>query len=150
MITIGILAILATIAAPSFGKQLAQKRTQKGAMEIMAVFKEARSSAALTNQPVTLTISDSNKRYEVKLGSDVRASYKLDDKLAISTDVSGNLTTLPTGMIQGDSTYYFRVCDEKVSDIQGYSVWVNSRGVIKSNSGPGPDDNDIVKKACGT
>lgn len=43
IIVIAIIGILAAIAAPSFSKMLAQRRTQQGAMDIIYAFNQARS-----------------------------------------------------------------------------------------------------------
>lgn len=148
IITVTILAILAGIAMPSFAHQIAQKKSQQGATDIIAIFKEARSSAALINQPMTLTISSDSKSYDIKQGTTTKASYTLGDSLTVTSNAVGDLTILPSGAIQGNTTYYFRVCS--TAGI-GQSTWINVRGIFKQRSGPVTLTNDsaqILNQTC--
>ena len=56
MVTIAVLAILAGIAAPSFGNMMTQQNLKKSTNELIGVLQEARSKAVLERRNVKIEL----------------------------------------------------------------------------------------------
>lgn len=130
IIVIAIIGILAAIAAPSFSKMLAQRRTQQGAMDIIYAFNQARSQAALSGKTTTLAVSDTNHKYVVTSGTTTIASFSLQGLLTVTSNTPATVTINPSGKTSS-ATLYFRVCDSRASGIDGYSVWIYPSGLSR-------------------
>lgn len=132
MVVIAIMAILAMMAAPSFGKMIAQKRTQQGAMDIIYAFNQARSQAALSGQSTTLTVSNTNHDFVVTSGTSTIANFTLNDSLTIQSNNNfANPIRVNANGKTSANTVYFRVCDANASGIDGYSVWIYPSGLTR-------------------
>lgn len=67
MVTIGVVAILAMIAAPSMGDMLAKQQLNKSARELTSVLTQARSKAALLTTEVTVNLNSATPDTETSL-----------------------------------------------------------------------------------
>ena len=57
MVTVAIMAIIAMMAAPSFGDMILSQNLNKSAQSMISVLNEARAQAVLTRQDVTVNLS---------------------------------------------------------------------------------------------
>jgi type IV fimbrial biogenesis protein FimT len=61
MITIGILAILATLAAPSFASMVRKYNLESSTMELNMLLSQARATAVTTRKPVTVYLNKTDQ-----------------------------------------------------------------------------------------
>ena len=54
MVTIGVMAIIATMAAPSFGNLIAEKRLESDTRELALILGDARGQAATLRKNITI------------------------------------------------------------------------------------------------
>ena len=67
MVTIAVIAILASIAAPSMGNMLAKQQLNKSAREVTSILTQARSKAALLRAEVTVNLNSTAPDTETTL-----------------------------------------------------------------------------------
>ena len=60
MVTIAVMAIIATIAAPSFGDMIARQKLNTSTRDLMMAINQAKSQAALMKTTVALCLSRTN------------------------------------------------------------------------------------------
>jgi len=93
MVTIAVLAIIASIAAPNISTQLANQRVKSTAATLANALKEAKVESRILRQPLSLTYDDSSKTINVqnivsnKVVATI-ASYKYDSKTIIKSTIS--------------------------------------------------------------
>lgn len=66
MVTIAIIAIIATMAAPAFGDMIRKQNLERSSRELALVFARARSKAVLEHREVTVDFSQTDANAEVK------------------------------------------------------------------------------------
>lgn len=65
LVTIAVLAVIAMMAAPSFGTTLANQKLKKNVMELKATLQEARSQALLTRERTVVCLNKNNANADV-------------------------------------------------------------------------------------
>lgn len=113
MVTIAVLAIIVSIAAPNISTQLANQRVKSTTTTIESALKEAKAESLIRRQSLTLTYDESSKPkvIEIKnLSSNVIASYNYDAKTSIKSTLS-EITFEPTKRV--DTAVTYTICDEK-------------------------------------
>ena len=154
VITIAIIAIIATMAAPSMQRQIQQARIKDGANIIEAALKDARTQAMIAQRStrVVLTNSSSSKKITVLYvkrsatdADEMLSDYTLDKNLTITASPSA-LTAVSftpykkayqgdtgTGTVT-DSSTNFSVCYGAGSD--KYTIMVDaSSNIVTSKNG---------------
>lgn len=145
LITVAIIAILATVAAPSFLQTLANQRMKSAAYELSATFAEARYQAAL--QRVSMTVTSSGSASQWKAASDSKRADMhwqlassadpatpllqsgIDRRVEIASNVGAtDIEFLQTGAINAAQDLFFRVCDSAVTGEEGYTVVLSRFG----------------------
>ena len=108
MVTIGIMAIIATLAAPSFGNMLTNQKLKKTTVEMKIKLQEARSRALLTRSPtvvcpstITLAACGANITGYATLNdaqkSDSVILVDIDPKVSIKSGSATNFLFTPMG-----------------------------------------------------
>ena len=112
MITIAVLAIIASIAAPNISSQLANQRVKSTTTTIESALKEAKAESIIRRQSLTVSYDeDSNpKVIKIENSSSVIASYNYDAKTNIKSTPS-EITFEPSKRVDAAVTY--TICDEK-------------------------------------
>lgn len=134
MVTIAVLAIIASIAAPNISTQLANQRVKSTTTTIESALKEAKAESLIRRQSLTLTYDESSKPkvIEIKnLSSNVIASYNYDAKTSIKSTPS-EITFEPSKRV--DTAVTYTICDEK-SVASPRQVVVNNIANINSQTG---------------
>lgn len=95
MVTIAVLAIIMSIAAPSINTQLANQRVKSTTATLVNALKEAKVESRILRQPLTLKYDDSIKIIKIQnivSGKVITtiASYKYDAKTTIKPTTSIN------------------------------------------------------------
>lgn len=109
MVTIAVITILAMIAAPSFGKIIANQKLDSATRELANTLTNARSQAALLRRNITVNLnsSDINDKFTFNWKRPTNTSLSLSkvtcdsatNKLVIAPLVVTQLVYLPTGEI---------------------------------------------------
>ena len=87
MVTIAVLAIIVSIAAPSISTQLANQRVKSTTAILENALKEARAESLIRRQNVEMAIDSNDKKIEIELDdSTVIASYYYNTKSVIDGD----------------------------------------------------------------
>jgi len=95
MVTIAVLAIIVSIAAPSISTQLANQRVKSTTSTLANALKEAKTESRILRQPLTLKYDDNSKVIKIqnivsgKVISTI-ASYKYDKKTTITSSSTSN------------------------------------------------------------
>lgn len=82
MVVVAILAILATLAAPSFITSIANNRVSSASSEIQTMVQFARSEAIFKRSEVTLT--SSGQKWSVKMGEQVLREAELPAQVTVT------------------------------------------------------------------
>lgn len=89
MVTIAVLAIIVSIAAPSMSTQLANQRVKSTASTLENALKEAKAESIIRRQDIELSIDNSNHALTIEienLDEDEIASYSYSAQNTIETD----------------------------------------------------------------
>ena len=95
MVTIAVLAIIVSIAAPNISTQLANQRVKSTTATLENALKEAKVESRILRQPLTLKYDDNSKVIKIqnivsgKVISTI-ASYKYDKKTTITSASTSN------------------------------------------------------------
>ena len=116
MVTIAVLAIIVSIAAPNISTQLANQRVKSTTAMLENALKEAKVESVIRRQSLAFSFDDSTHSIVVKsIGVDVIsdqvASYKYSPKSVIKSDKS-SITFSPN---KHADAVVFNVCDNKSS-----------------------------------
>ncbi|WP_227511646.1 Tfp pilus assembly protein FimT/FimU [Psychrobacter piscatorii] len=114
MVTIAVLAIIVSIAAPNISTQLANQRVKSTTAILANALKEAKIESRILRQPLTLVYNDNTKVINIQnivpnKSATTIASYKYDAKISIkSATTSSQFRPNKTA----DATMY-NICDNK-------------------------------------
>lgn len=114
MVTIAVLAIIVSIAAPNISTQLANQRVKSTATTLANALKEAKVESRILRQPLTLVHNDNTKTINIqnivsnKVVATI-ASYKYDSQVSIKPTTTLNQFR-PNKT--ADATTY-TICDNK-------------------------------------
>nr|WP_317199495.1 GspH/FimT family pseudopilin [uncultured Psychrobacter sp.] len=114
MVTIAVLAIIVSIAAPSVSTQLANQRVNSTAATLENALKEAKAESIIRRQDVTLSYDNtSDPRVITIVGSDAGASniatYSYNDNSTIAS-TPASITFEPSKRVTATVTY--TICDD--------------------------------------
>ena len=118
MVTIAVLAIIMSIAAPSISTQLANQRVKSTTATLANALKEAKVESILLRQNVTVVyISNSTpKTIELqKANGDKISSYNLSDKSTVTQMINPSAETKivfqPNKKLEKNVTVVYTICD---------------------------------------
>ncbi len=89
MVTIAVLAIIVSIAAPNISNQLANQRVKSTTATLVNALKEARAESLIRRQEIEVTIDDDDYKIEIEVddnNSTIIASYTYSVKSIIDGD----------------------------------------------------------------
>lgn len=110
MVTIAVMAIIATIAAPSMAQFLNNSRVNSESRNFTMALSEARSNAVLTNKPTTLHIGKEDPLTSADGTAVTDFYWSPSDKATMTADIK-EVTYLPSGIIKGaTSDLVFKLC----------------------------------------
>ena len=93
MVTISVLAIIVSIAAPSISNQLARKQMQETVSLIKTSIDRAKAESAVSRKDITWSYNTINKQIKLSNGSDTLASYSLSSN-SLLTFTPATVTSL--------------------------------------------------------
>ena len=134
MVTIAVLAIIVSIAAPSISMQLANQRVKSTAATLENALKEAKTESVIRRQPLTVILDVSKKTIKIQhiVSSEVistLSSYKYDTKSTIKP--ASNNTQFKPNKIANATVY--TICDSNTA-ASPLKVIVSATAVISIKS----------------
>ncbi|MGP5546960.1 pilus assembly FimT family protein [Psychrobacter alimentarius] len=117
MVTIAVLAVIVSIAAPSISTQLANQRVKSTAATLASALKEAKNESMIRRQSVTLSYDDSSKPKVIKIAkadTSTIASYSYDSKSVIKSSKT-SIVFEPSKRVDAIASY--TICDLSTSTV---------------------------------
>ncbi|MGB3110423.1 MAG: GspH/FimT family pseudopilin [Psychrobacter alimentarius] len=117
MVTIAVLAIIVSIAAPNISTQLANQRVKSTAATLASALKEAKNESMIRRQSVTLSYDDSSKPKVIKIAkadTSTIASYSYDSKSVIKSSKT-SIVFEPSKRVDAIASY--TICDLSTSTV---------------------------------
>lgn len=134
MVTIAVLAIIVSIAAPNISTQLANQRVKSTTATLENALKEAKAESVIRRQDIVLSYNNtSDPRVITLTGEDAStiANYNYSDQSTI-TSVPLNVTFEPSKRVTATITY--TICDNN-RDVNSRQVTVSNIANITSQLG---------------
>ncbi|MPM27192.1 hypothetical protein SDC9_73702 [bioreactor metagenome] len=138
MVVVAIIAILATLAAPSFTTAIANSRVSSAASELQTLLQYARSEAVYKRSETSLTAS--SQTWSAKLGSNVLREVVVPDSVVVtpSSDSAAGVQFDSTGNAKlisaAEPPYELTLTSSKASRVQ--CVTVTRSGVVRQERKP--------------
>lgn len=126
IVTILILAIIATLAVPAFNDMQLQQNLNKSQQELIAVLNEARSKAVLQRQEVTVTLNSNIANTETQLNWMPSGSAVLDSSSPLSIVFRMN------GLVNATTDTTFVICTQAGGN-KSKSVSISKMGTIQNS-----------------
>ena len=134
MVTVAILAIIATMAAPSFSTMLINQRLNSDTRNLMSMLSQARSQAAFSRQDVTVQLlnqsSTSSGIFSFKPGNGVRLSPTTLSRGSVIFNSTGLVKTSTNKVITSDIT--LTLCDSQSNFSK--TITINFLGTLREGS----------------
>lgn len=112
MVTLAVLAIIVSLAAPSIGNQLANQRLNSTTSTLSNALKEAKAESNIRRQAMTLSYNNSSSPRLIEIrdpDSQVIATYSYDAKSTIKQLPSADIIFEPSKRVAVAVTY--TICD---------------------------------------
>ncbi len=137
MVTIAVLAIIVTIAAPDISTQLANQRVKSTTATLSNALKEAKAESVIRRQNVTLSYDNSTGSKKIVItASDtpasIIASYNYNDRSTINPNPSTTVVFGPSKNVTIART--FTVCDSNTSAVP-QQIEVSKVANVTNNKG---------------
>ena len=120
MVTIAVLAIIVSIAAPSISTQLANQRVKSTTSTLVNALKEAKAESVIRRQNVTLSYDNSSSPKKIVItasdtNSSVIASYNYNAQSNIKPIATTSITFAPSKRIISIDDITYTICDSNAS-----------------------------------
>ncbi|ALD02626.1 fimbrial biogenesis protein FimU [Acinetobacter sp. TTH0-4] len=126
MVTIAVLAIVATIAAPSFSNMMLMQSLNKSTQELILVMNEARAKAALERKEITVQLNTS-----IVENDDHQLNWIASGKSILKAGSDTSLVFLPMGLVKGATTdTSFVICDQASGSVSK-TVVISRMGTVQ-------------------
>lgn len=123
MIVIALVAILAALAAPSFGTMIANQRVTSSSQELLTLLQFARAEAVYKRTEITVTAT--GQKWEAKAGAQLLREAVLPDVVTITPGSAGGVAFDVMGNAKpasGTAPYKLTFSADKASRVQCLSV----------------------------
>lgn len=131
MVTIAVLAIVATMAAPSFGDMLQRQNLNKSTKELIATLNQARAKAAIERREITVELLSDDAHTETSM------SWMPVGKANLKTGTSTEIVFMPNGLVKDSSTNQviagdttFVICDDASGSNNSKQITISKMGTI--------------------
>jgi len=110
IVTMSLVAILATLAAPMFTDTLASNRTRAAAYSLVSALSYARSEAVKRNATVSVTPTGATWQdgWEIEIGGNTLSTNQPVQQIALAGPLAG-VNYLPTGRLQTPGVVQFTI-----------------------------------------
>ena len=117
MVTIAVLAIIVSIAAPNISTQLANQRVKSTTATLANALKEAKVESILRRQNVTVIYTNTSTPKTIRLqagGNDI-SRYSISDKSVVTQSITpstvSSIVFQPNKKIANNATVLYTICD---------------------------------------
>lgn len=125
MISIGVLAIITTMAIPTFNNMILNQNLNKSTRELIAIFSEARAKAALERQTITVNLNNS------AANTDDQLNWMPSGKAVLRSGVT-QIQFLANGMTNTGTDNSFQLCDQAlVNSKRSKIVTISRMGTVQ-------------------
>ncbi|WP_227686248.1 GspH/FimT family pseudopilin [Psychrobacter immobilis] len=128
MVTIAVLAIIVSIAAPNISTQLANQRVKSTTATLANALKEAKVESILRRQNVTVIYTNTSTPKTIRLqagGNDI-SRYSISDKSVVTQSITPSSVTSiifqPNKKIANNATVIYTICDSGSNSETGKQV----------------------------
>ena len=129
MVTIAVMAIIAMMAAPSFGDLLQRQNLNKSTRELAATLNQARAKAALERREITVTLNS------VVANTGNTLNWAPQGKVVLGTRSSTTIVFMPNGLVRDQAVgteTTFSLCDDvQASAKYSKTVSISRMGTIQ-------------------
>ncbi|MGP4715991.1 pilus assembly FimT family protein [Psychrobacter sp. T6-6] len=118
MVTIAVLAIIVSIAAPSISTQLANQRVKSTASTITSILKDAKVESVIRRQNIQVVYSDTAKTIVLKNTSGtVLTSYDINSRstVSITPNSTNTVTFQPNKVTANGVKVTYTICDNNTA-----------------------------------
>lgn len=143
MVTIAVLAIIVSIAAPSISSQLADQRITSTTATLANALKEAKAESIIRRQDITVVYNSTDIPNTVTLtdsGSNEIAQYLIESQSSITQAITPKTTTSlvfqPNKLIEDGASAVYSICDDSTNNSFSKQIVVNKvANIVVSNIG---------------
>lgn len=143
MVTIAVLVIIVSIAAPNISTQLANQRVKSTAATLENALKEARAESIIRRQEMTVAYNNSNssKNITIKIPTGTTiAKFEISNKSEITATFNpGSITNIifqPNKVTKEGANVVYTICDSATSNETPKQVQVNNiASITVTNAG---------------
>ena len=135
MVTIAVMAIIVSIAAPNVSSQLANQRVKSTTATLYTALREAKTESMIRRQELKLSYDGSSNPKIIKIENadkKVIASYSYNKKSTIASSSGDGSITFKPGSVNAGVTY--TICDEDNS-VTNSQITVSQRAMITTTTG---------------
>ena len=129
MVTIAVMAIIAMMAAPSFGDMLQRQNLNKSTRELVATLNQARAKAALERREITVTLNS------VVANTGNTLNWAPQGKVVLGTRSPTTIVFMPNGLVRDQAVgteTTFSLCDDvQASAKYSKTVSISRMGTIQ-------------------
>ena len=145
MVTIAVLAIIVSIAAPSMSTQLANQRVKSTVSVIESALKEAKAESIIRRQNIAVIYNSASdpKTITLQNGSDILSTYNISDQNTVTVATINTspiaITTVtfqPNKVITSDDDILYSICDSGSTNETPKQIRLNKiANVTTTNTG---------------
>ena len=111
VVTVAVMAIIASMAAPAYTSMMLNQNLNKSARELALVLSDARAKATLERREVKVALNSTDINTKNQL------NWKPAGKATLKTGSQTQITFLPTGLAKNVNAVNFEICSEASGSI---------------------------------
>lgn len=130
MVTIAVLAILASIAVPSFSSFIMRQNLNADTRDLSSTLLQARGQAVMLRREVKVTLNSASTN------TDVNFFWKMNIKNQLASTSPTSITFLPNGSVKNATTETnFKICNADIKESRLVKVSRTGTAYIESETG---------------
>lgn len=129
IITVTVLAIIATMAVPSFNHMILRQNLKKSTQELTQVLADARAKAALERREITVRLNTT-----LSANTPTQLNWAPNGKVILKTGSPTSIVFLPTGLVKNATNdTSFTLCEQN-SGTLSKTISISKMGTIQQSS----------------
>ena len=111
MVTIAVMAIIATMAAPSFGDMLLKQNLNKSTRDLVGILTDAKTKAVLERREITLTLKDVKQNSKLENTESI-FYWQPSGKAILKTGSTTSVIFRSNGLVKASTDTTFTICNQ--------------------------------------
>lgn len=111
MVTIVVVAIIATMAAPSFGDMLLKQNLNKSTRDLVGILTDAKTKAVLERREITLTLKDVKQNSKLE-NTESTFYWQPSGKAILKTGSTTSVIFRSNGLVKASTDTTFTICNQ--------------------------------------